>query len=371
MKPISDMSARTLSYLQRIVLLLLIATLYSCESSELIATQSSKAHHTKDGFQNLYIEDSNKDFFDFLKMRFLGDEEWADHAEFADDVPIQDVDLAKVNNPGPDLQITWLGHSMFLIQYQKLNILTDPIFTDRASPIPFAGPKRYVDHAMDYANLPDIDMVIISHNHYDHLDVKTLEQLSEKSTKQPKPIHFYVPLGVQSLLVNSKVQAQNISEMDWWDSSKSSHGYTIQALPSQHWSARGATDRRKTLWASWALKINERTIWFAGDTGYNNVQFKQIGEHLKAVDLALIPIGAYEPRWFMQQYHVNPKEALLIHKDVNSQASIGMHWGTFPLTAEMPLAPVSELENQRNVKGIEKADFDVMAIGETRALKFD
>jgi N-acyl-phosphatidylethanolamine-hydrolysing phospholipase D len=355
--------------LMRLTTLIIVLGLFSCASNSDEKPPKDRNHHTADGYRNMYIEDSEKSFFDFLKMRFLGEEEWADHAKYANDVPIQDVELTKIKAPGEDLQLTWLGHAMFLIQYKGLNILTDPIFTDRASPIPFAGPKRYVRHAMDYAELPEIDLVLISHNHYDHLDTDTLEQLSEKSLTQTKPIRFYVPLGLIPILSDSGVQEQDIQEMDWWDTSETAD-YKIHALPTQHWSARGTSDRRETLWASWAVEIQGRKLWFAGDTGYNNVQFKQIGKYLGKADLAIIPIGAYEPRWFMQQYHVNPGEAINIHQDINSDYSIGMHWGTFPLTAEMPMAPVIELEQQRAKKGVSAQEFDTMAIGESRSVVF-
>ncbi|WP_371196050.1 MBL fold metallo-hydrolase [Glaciecola sp. SC05] len=355
----------------RLLILVMIMGVFSCTSSSVKPVSNNKAHHTEGGFRNLYIEDSEKSFFDFLRMRFLGEDDWADHAQFADDVPIQDVDIDALLTHEDGLQVTWLGHSMFLLQYEGLAILTDPIFTDRASPIPFAGPKRYVRHAMDYADLPHIDIVIISHNHYDHLDTETLERLALKSAEQSDPIRFYIPLGLIPILSDSGVQEQNIHEMDWWDTSEHAKRYKIHALPSQHWSARGTSDRRETLWSSWAIEINQRKIWFAGDTGYNDVQFKQIGRYLEKVDLAIIPIGAYEPRWFMQQYHVNPEEALQVHKDVNSQYSIGMHWGTFPMTAEMPLAPVNELRLQSARYDIDKEEFDIMAIGESRTLKFE
>jgi N-acyl-phosphatidylethanolamine-hydrolysing phospholipase D len=355
----------------RLIIFITLTGLFSCVSNsvEPVSVSKDKAHHTEDGFRNLHIEDSEKGFFDFLKMRFFGDVEWADHAKFADDVPIQDVDLNKLKQPGEGFQITWLGHATFLLQYKGLSILTDPIFTDRASPIPFAGPKRYVRHAMDYADLPEIDIVIISHNHYDHLDTETLEILADKSSRQTSPMRFYIPLGLVPLLSDSGVLEQNIHEMDWWDTSENPR-YKIHALPSQHWSARSTSDRRETLWASWGIEINQHTIWFAGDTGYNDVQFKQIGEYLGKVDVAFIPIGAYEPRWFMQQYHVNPREAIQIHEDVNSEFSLGMHWGTFPITAEMPLAPVIELREQRLKKGVTEQAFDIMAIGESRVLNF-
>jgi N-acyl-phosphatidylethanolamine-hydrolysing phospholipase D len=178
---------------------------------------SKKAHHTKDGFKNLYVEDNDKNVFDFLEMRLLGDEEWADHASLANQVPIQAVDIERlqVKNSTPSEAnlplVTWLGHSMFLVQHNRLTLLTDPIFSNRASPLSFAGPKRYVEHAMNYADLPNIDIVVISHNHYDHLDNDTIEQLAARSVLQLSPIQFYVPLGLKTHLINEGFNHNNVT----------------------------------------------------------------------------------------------------------------------------------------------------------------
>ena len=327
---------------------------------------SAKAHHTEDGYKNLYIKDPDKGFFDFLRMRFLGDEEWADHFSLADTVKVVQTKVTELETPAQS-QLTWLGHSMFLVQHDGVNVLTDPIFRDRASPTEFAGPKRYTAHTMDYSKLPDINWVLISHNHYDHLDTYTLRRLADKSLRQAQPIQFAVPLGLSEILLDNDVLPEHIHEMDWWQSTQVNK-VKIEALPSQHWSSRGLSDRYETLWASWGISINDYKVWFAGDTGYNNVQFSQIGEHMGSVDLALIPIGAYEPRWFMKYYHVNPAEAIQIHQNINSKLSIGMHWGTFPLTAETPIAPVDELAKQRQLLNIADDAFITMDIGQTLVL---
>lgn len=333
-----------------------------------------KTHHTDDGFKNVYVEDNDKSFFDFLEMRFLGDEEWADHASLAHQVPIQQVDIERLKAKSDMCSdtdrplVTWLGHSMFLVQHKGLTLLTDPIFSERASPLSFAGPKRYVAHAMNYADLPSIDIVVISHNHYDHLDNDTIEQLVTHSAKQVSPIQFFVPLGLKTHLVGEGANPNDVSELDWWGKAIATNAFSsaeIQALPSQHWSARGLSDRLQTLWASWAIKFDDFTLWFAGDTGYNDVQFKQIGNVLGSVDLALIPIGGYAPRWFMQKYHVDPGEAVKIHLDINAKKSIGMHWGTFPVTAEAPGEPVKVLTQEKVAQGIEDQSFITLSIGES------
>lgn len=350
-----------------VVSIIIMALMLSgCASNNNASDESQKAHHTSNGFQNLYLDDPDKGLFDFLRMRFLGEDEWADHFALAGTVNVQAVDIANLVSP-PNSQITWLGHSTFLIQHNKVAILTDPIFSDRASPTSFAGPKRYTAHAMDYTKLPPIDWVVISHNHYDHLDTLSIRQLAKQSLMQESPIQFAVPLGLKALLISNNIQGENIHELDWWQQ-RQQDTVLIEALPSQHWSSRSLSDVRQTLWASWAITIDGYKIWFAGDTGYNDIQFTQIGEHLGSVDLALIPIGAYAPRWFMKPYHVNPEEAISIHNDVNSAFSIGMHWGTFSLTAEAPVAPVEELAKQRALKNISEQAFITMDIGQTLTL---
>ena len=324
-----------------------------------------KAHHAvnEEGeiyFRNLYLKDKDKDFFDFLSMRFFGDEEWADHQSLAATVATQNVDLAQITHPSKAPLITWLGHSTFLIQYQGKAILTDPIFSDRASPYSFAGPKRYTPHVIDYHKLPPIDMVIISHNHYDHLDEKAIQVLGE--TPQ-----YYVPLGLAPWFVAQGVAAQKVTELDWYQS-RHLDKVTISALPSQHWSARGLGDRFSTLWASWHIEFTDKTIWFGGDTGYNERLFKEVGEHIGSVDVAIIPIGAYAPRWFMQDYHVNPEEAVRIHQSLNASLSIGMHWGTFPLTAEPPAEPPKRLATALEKAQVSHNQFITMTIGESRVI---
>lgn len=236
-------------------------------------------------------------------------------------------------------------------------MLTDPVFGDRSFGVFFMGPKRYVPHVIDYQKLPKIDYVIISHNHYDHLDSVATQVLGNGPT-------YLVPLGLKDWYLDQGIAQAKVQEFDWGDKADYNE-LKVQALSAQHWSARGIFDRRETLWASWALNIGGRDIWFAGDTGYNPIQFKKIGEKAGPFDLALIPIGAYEPRSFMKTYHVTPEEAILIHQDVNAKKSIGMHWGTFPLTAEAPYEPVEELARQREKHGVSREEFSEMVMGQT------
>jgi len=318
---------------------------------------SRPAHHTKDGFRNLYTERIGKGPFAFLKMKFFGDEPFADQESQSHTIPIAKPLFSKLEQPGEQAQITWLGHSSFLIQYHGINILTDPILSTRASPVSFAGPKRLVDMPIAYENLPDIDYVIISHNHYDHLDKRTISMLGN----QP---YYLVPLKLKDWFINEGIENNRVQEFDWWDQ-QSFMQFSVTATPSQHWSARGFFDRYDSLWAAWHIEIGDFSFWFGGDTGYNDIQFKEIGDKFGAIDLALIPIGAYAPRWFMKQQHVDPDEAIQIHKDIRAKKSIGMHWGTFQLTAESIREPVERLEAAVKAGTIAEDEFITLAIGET------
>ena len=346
-----------------IVLLLSSALLASCSFSPAEKhLEGAPAHHTTRGFKNLYIDEPNKSFFTFLRMRLFGDNPWADHEKTAGDVPIQMLDIARVTAPPTEqLQVSWLGHSTFLIQYQGINILTDPIFSDRASPFGFAGPKRYTRHVVNYRELPPIDFVVISHNHYDHLDDTAAKILGNE------PVYL-VPLGLADWFEDQGVRADRIQQFDWWDvDTPETEGASlkVEAQPSQHWSARGLFDRRKTLWASWRIELGDKSFWFAGDTGYNPRLFREIGERAGPVDLAFIPIGAYDPRSFMKTYHVDPDEAVMIHRDIGALKSLGMHWGTYPLTAEEPMDPPRRLAAAREREGLPETDFRALTLGET------
>lgn len=322
-------------------------------------------HFSKDNqpaYQNNHVVHADKNFFDYLSMRFFSDTPWPkDYAAQAQSIPQRPLDPRQLTHPNPNqLIITWIGHSSFLIQYQGRTLLTDPIFSDRASPFSFAGPQRYTAPAIKLAQLPPIDAVIISHNHYDHLDQHTIEEL-------PKNIHYFVPTGLKTWFTERNINSQNVTELAWWHKkslSLENELLTVTAAPAQHWSSRSLWDTNTSHWASWHIQINDQSIWFAGDTGYNDKDFKAIGDTFTAIDVALIPIGAYAPRDFMKRYHVNVEEAIKIHQDIKAQRSIGMHWGTFPLTAEPVMEPKEKLDAFASQGVISEQEFFTLAIGE-------
>ena len=230
----------------------------------------------------------------------------------------------------------WIGHATYLINNGDINILTDPIFSQRASPIGFAGPKRMIPPVMNLSDLPKIDAVVVSHNHYDHFDIWSLKKLSKLN---PETI-FMVPAGDQKRLIKAGVK--NVIEMNWWESFKVSNT-AFHFTPVQHWSKRGLFDRNKSLWGGWFMQTDNLALYHAGDTGYSS-DFKTTYERLGAPDYSFIPIGAYDPRWFMKDSHVNPEEAVQIALDLKTAHSFGMHWGTFTLTDEPVLEPPVRLE---------------------------
>ncbi|MCU0870454.1 MAG: MBL fold metallo-hydrolase [Burkholderiales bacterium] len=255
--------------------------------------------------------------------------------------------------------VVWIGHATFLVQIAGRNVLTDPHLTERASPVGFAGPKRLVPPGLGFDTLPHIDAVVISHNHYDHLDLGTVKQLARQAGGPPT---YYVPKGLAAWFAAEGIT--RVVELDWWRSVDEG-GVRFTFTPVQHWSSRTVIDRNRSLWGGWRLDAPGRSVFFAGDTGYSD-DFKDIRRRLGPVDLALLPIGAYDPRWFMAVMHVNPEEAVRIHGDLDARRSIAMHWGTFILTDEPMDEPPQRLEQALDAAGVVRDRFTVMKHGELR-----
>jgi L-ascorbate metabolism protein UlaG (beta-lactamase superfamily) len=253
---------------------------------------------------------------------------------------------------------TWVNHATFLLQLAQLRLLTDPVFSERCSPVSWAGPRRVHAAGVAFAALPDIDVVLLSHDHYDHCDFPSLQRLARRH--QPR---FIAPLGHRALL--ARAGATRIVELDWWDSLALAPDLTVTLTPARHWSRRtpGGTNRR--LWGGFFLRTPARRVWFAGDSGYDEGLFREVGRRCGPPDLALIPIGAYEPRWFMQPAHMNPAEAVRAHRDCGSRQSLAMHWGTFQLTDEAREAPVQALEHARLAAGLSPGEFLAPGPGES------
>ena len=241
------------------------------------------------------------------------------------------VDFEKSNN-----FMIWIGHSTFLIKKNNLVILTDPVFSERASPFKRLGPKRLIPPAILLNELPKIDVVTISHNHYDHLDIRSLKKLSKLNPN----LIFLIPKG--DIDIFNKKNIDNVKEFVWWEEI-SIDDFIFTFTPVQHWSARGLFDRNESLWGGWFIKSADYSLYHAGDTGYSN-DFVETQKRLGSPKYAFLPIGAYDPEWFMAPSHVNPEDSIRIMKDLGAEFSFGMHWGTFTLTAEDTLEPPQRLK---------------------------
>jgi N-acyl-phosphatidylethanolamine-hydrolysing phospholipase D len=328
---------------------------------------STKAHHTPTGFKNNYAQQVNKSFGDFIRWQW---ESWGLDKTASSPTPSVQADLGLLKTPTAPT-VTWIGHATALVQANGLNVLIDPIFSERASPVQIFGPKRAQAPGVAMADLPNIDVVLISHNHYDHLDRISVAQLDEKAKTAGKTTLFIVPLGLKAWF--NGIGIDNVVELDWWEH-HTVQGVEFHLTPVQHWSARSVTDRSATLWGGWAVFGADFHWYYAGDTGYSRdfadtaKQFapRQTEALGGGFDLALVPVGAYEPRWFMSQQHVNPMESVRIHQDVGAKRSIGVHWGTFALTDEPLDQPPRDLVIARQALGVKEANFSVLAIGESK-----
>jgi len=259
------------------------------------------------------------------------------------------------------IKITFVNHSTFLIQANGMNILTDPVWSDRTSPFRFAGPKRMRPPGITFEDLPKIDLVIISHNHYDHLDVSTMRDL----IKHHNP-GIITPLGVGEFV--RKMGTDNVEDLDWWQEQVISDDMNIVCVPAQHFSGRGTFDRDATLWCGYIIQSKSGNIYFAGDSGYGDF-FKLIGRKYGKMKVSMIPIGAYLPQWFMSPIHISPEEAVKVHQDVNSEISIAMHYGTFPLADDGQQQPILDLKDAINRSGLNKDEFVLLDEGKSLVLK--
>jgi N-acyl-phosphatidylethanolamine-hydrolysing phospholipase D len=320
--------------------------------------ENKPMHHTKTGFQNHpFVEAAISKGFLFYVRRFWG-------SIFIPDIPdghaLSSEESALLLNSIEGDKISWLGHASFLLNTSGVTILTDPFLTEFASPVSWAGPRRFVEPGITIKNLPQIDVVLVSHNHYDHLDDKTVRSLKNK-----KKIHVVVPLGLKLFFVERGYE--RVTELDWGESIVIER-IKITSQPAVHDSARSINDHNQTLWSSWVIESPEKRVLFVGDTGYSKTIYSRIGEKYGSFDYAIVPIGAYEPRKLMWMSHVTPEEAVSIGTDVRAKTLIASHWGTVSsLSDEPPFEPPKRFKKAGINNGFSEQNLWIMKVGETMA----
>lgn len=329
-----------------------------------------KPHHTAEGFQNLPGGRDKPGFGDFLTWQ---------RERLIHDLPLQDASRVPKVPLDPNLlkarglgwRMTWLGHASVHLQIDGLQVLIDPVLSGRASPFDRFGPRAYNDPPVSIAQLPRIDLVLISHNHYDHLDARTVRALNMQPGGPPT---FVVPLGVDAYLRAWGVSS--IRVMDWYDTMqfalplRHDATLTLQMIPAHHWSRRTLWDTNKTLWAGFRLQTKDLHLVYTGDTGYSTI-FSDMARHWSPIDWLLVPVGCYEPRWFMQAQHVNPSEAQQITQDLRARQALGVHWGVFRLCDEPVEQPIADLEKAQEHLPATATRIQMWAIGESRVLSAD
>ncbi|RDT52279.1 MBL fold metallo-hydrolase [Escherichia coli] len=262
---------------------------------------------------------------------------------------------------GDDDRIWWLGHSSILLRLMGQYILTDPVFSDRASPLRFVGPKRRTPPALTISELPSLDTIVISHNHYDNLDARTMRALIQRFPQ----VTIFVPLGLGNGC--RRLGARNVIELDWWQSVVF-QGLVYTAVPAQHWSMRTPWDRNFALWCGWVIESSAQRFWFPGDTGYSE-DLLAIPQRLGPLSLAALPIGAYAPRWFMSYNHMDPQQAVTLWQQLGKPLSFPVHWGVFELADESLDEPLRELDNALNETAEDITNFMTLKMGQYLSLQ--
>jgi N-acyl-phosphatidylethanolamine-hydrolysing phospholipase D len=341
--------------LSAVILLLIAASLLATRVAELPAEPvraSAPAHHLLRGFRNV----------DAAYRYTVVDRLQRTVRKTLQGWPARGPVPAVLPNDGAELRangtlptVTWIGHSTLLVQIGGRNVLTDPHWSERASPVAFAGPRRMVAPGLRFEDLPRIDAVVISHDHYDHLDVRTVERL----VREHRP-RFFVPLGLKAWLAD--YGARDVVELDWWQAAEF-RGLTFTCTPAQHSSGRGLHDQNLRLWASWVIAGGDKRLWFAGDTGYTP-SLREIGRRLGPLDLAAIPVGGYSTWDGRHPNHVNPEEALRLFEEQEARLMVPIHFGTFEMNREPFAEPPRRLLGAAVARGLEER-MAILSVGQS------
>jgi len=316
----------------------------------------AKAHHGNGEF----ISMKQGSFLGHFFMRLREDDPPPrDPEEIRSIVGTADLDL--IGSFATQPRVTWIGHATALVQYKGISYLTDPHLTQYPFYYEVFVEPRYTQPALSFEQMPQVDFIVLSHNHYDSLDHRTVDMFGDS-------VLWYVPLGLKAWFLERGISDERVIELDWWESHRFNDQVEVTMTPAQHWSKRTPWDTNKTLWGGWAVDIAGFKSWFAGDTGYNKRYFKDIGERLGPFRLAMIPIGAYAPRYFMESAHIDPAQAIDVHLEVKARQSLPIHWGTFQLTIEPILEPAQRLIEEMNHRGLDLEQFQPAKIGDTLVL---
>ena len=322
-------------------------------SGERLKRAQASSHYQDGKFTNTLPHPALEisDVWGYLKEQFFGVQIRVPQSA----IPVSAISPASLQTqPAPGLRVIWLGHSSVYIELDGLRLLIDPVFSGYASPFDGIGPKRFHPPPIVITDLPEIDAVIISHDHYDHLDMRTIQYLSSKET------HFFVPLGVGAHLDEWEVPESQITELDWWESTEVK-SLKIVCTPAQHYSSRGIFDYKNTLWSSWSIIGSENRVFYSGDTGFSN-HFQEIGDQLGPFDLSIIKIGQYGPGASWIYSHMDPEQAIDSHLAVQARRLLPVSWGTFNIAFHDWDEPI-----KRAIKAAKEQNVDIFTprVGET------
>jgi L-ascorbate metabolism protein UlaG (beta-lactamase superfamily) len=300
-------------------------------------------------------EKSDRGLLDLLRWKLTSrPARWPERVE-VDRLPLPPAPVSA------GLVATWVGHATVLLRSASATIITDPVFSERIGPVSWAGPRRVVAPGVEFDAVPRVDLVLLSHDHFDHCDLPSLRRLAHRD--DPLAI---APLGHRALLAGAGLR--RIVELDWWQAHACAPGLEATFVPALHWCRRTPFGTNRRLWGGFAIRAGRRIAYFAGDSGYDGARFVEIGRRFGPPDLAMLPIGAYEPRWFMRSAHMNPSEAVRAHGDVGARRSLAIHWGTFQLTDEAREEPVRALGEAVALAGLGPGDFSALPPGASVAV---
>ena len=320
---------------------------------------SAKSHHTPHGFQN--TEPDSREKGDLNKWRKMRKQQGVPHPPVGGYAAFRDQWVMPLSLDGEDDRLWWLGHASLMLRISGRYLLIDPVFSRRASPLPFVGPERKTPAPLTIGDLPHLDAVLISHNHYDHLDKPTIRQIIATFPA----VQFLVPCGLERWFI--RLGARNVVSLDWWQHHRVA-GAEIHAVPARHWSRRSLFDKNRSLWCGWVISHCGFRFWFSGDSGFTR-SLLEIPQRLGPFTHAALPVGAYAPEWFMKNHHMSPAEAVVLFEAAGQPVTVPIHWGVFELGDEgLDTPPQALSEAMSHYPPLTAERFSAWKIGDSRPL---